>query len=184
MVCPNCNTPIVVVDHKAYGDPVDCAFVFPAFSIRPLPAIVRDPYRRDFTEACAVLSISPKASAALSRRILQMILREAGHFTQHDLADQIKALVDSPSTPSYISKAVDAIRNIGNFAAHPIKSKDSGVIAEVDPGEAEWSLDVLESLFDFYFVQPEKLRNKTEELNAKLATLGKPPIKGTSPASS
>ena len=50
-----------------------------------------------------------------------------------------------------IMKAVDAIRNIGNFAAHPLKDMTTGIIANVEPGEAEWSLDVLEALFDFVY---------------------------------
>ena len=49
---------------------------------------------------------------------------------------------------------LDAVRNIGNFAAHPIKSLGSGEIMDVEPGEAEWSLDVLKELFGFYFVRP------------------------------
>ena len=68
-------------------------------------------------------------------------------------------------------------RNIGNFAAHPIKSTNSGEIVEVELGEAEWTLDVLEGLFDFYFVQPAQIQAKKEALNKKLAEAGKPPLK-------
>ena len=42
--------------------------VYPGGVSRPIPPEVDDPYRRDFAEAGAVLSCSPKASAALSRR--------------------------------------------------------------------------------------------------------------------
>jgi len=38
-------------------------------------------------------------------------------------------------------------------------------------------LDVLESLFDFYFVAPEKLKEKRDELNKKLQEAKKPPMK-------
>ena len=78
--------------------------------------------------------------------------------------------------PSNISEGLDAVRVIGNFAAHPIKSKSSGEIIEVESGEAEWNLDVLEALFDFYFVQPEILRLKKEALNKKLVEAGKVPL--------
>ena len=76
-----------------------------------------------------------------------------------------------------MSSAIDAVRNIGNFAAHPIKDTNTGEIVEVEPGEAEWLLDVLEGLFDFYFVQPAELRRKREALNEKLEAAGKPPMK-------
>ena len=47
----------------------------------------------------------------------------------------------------------------------------------VDPDEAEWNLDVLESLFDFYFVQPARAKAKRDALNKKLTDAGKPPLK-------
>jgi len=47
----------------------------------------------------------------------------------------------------------------------------------VEPGEAEWNLDVLESLFDFYYVQPARLQAKRAALDKKLAEAGKPPMK-------
>ncbi|MGD1090046.1 MAG: hypothetical protein ABR955_15180 [Verrucomicrobiota bacterium] len=72
---------------------------------------------------------------------------------------------------------MDAIRIVGNFAAHPIKSKASGEIIEVETGEAEWNLDVLESMFDFYFTQPALLKKKRDALNAKLKEAGKPEMK-------
>jgi hypothetical protein len=86
-------------------------------------------------------------------------------------------VIDAGKVPTHISESLDAVRNIGNFAAHPIKSKASGEIIDVEPGEAEWNLDVLEALFDFYFVQPEILKKKRAALDAKLAEAGKPKMK-------
>jgi hypothetical protein len=37
----------------------------------------------------------------------------------------------------------------------------------VEPGEAEWSLDVLEPQFDFYYVQPAMLKAMKDGLNKK-----------------
>lgn len=71
--------------------------------------------------------------------------------------------------------AIDAIRNIGNFSTHPIKSKTMGEIVDVEDG-AEWNLEVLEGLFDFYFIQPAVTKKKKDVLNAKLSALGKPPM--------
>ncbi len=72
---------------------------------------------------------------------------------------------------------LDAVRNIGNFAAHPLKSQSTGEIVEVEPGEAEWNLEVLEMLFDFYYVQPAHAQKRRDELKKKLADAGKPPMK-------
>ncbi|MFP3708167.1 DUF4145 domain-containing protein [Paraburkholderia sp. SIMBA_009] len=130
----------------------------------------------DYREAGVVLEASPKASAALSRRCLQTVLREHG-FTQYNLAEAIQAVIDSGRLPSAVADNIDAIRNIGNFAAHPMKDTSSGQILPVEPHEAEWNLDVLEELFDCFYVQPEKAREKRAALDAKLAAAGKPPMK-------
>ena len=140
-----------------------------------LPNEVPEEYAADYREACNVLADSPKASAALSRRCLQRILREVAGVMAADLSKEIDAVL--PSLPSSIAEALDAVRVIGNFAAHPIKSTNTGEIVDVESGEAEWSLDVLESLFDFYFVQPALLAAKKAAMNKKLTDAGKPPMK-------
>ena len=124
-----------------------------------------------------MLQDSAKASAALSRRCLQHVLREKARVKKSNLADEIQQVLDSRKLPSHLAEGIDAVRNIGNFGAHPIKSTNTGEIVDVEPGEAEWNLDVLEGLFDFYFVQPELLKKKREALNKKLADAGKPPMK-------
>ena len=152
--------------------------VYPKGSIRPpCPAEVPKDLATDYGEACLVLSDSAKASAALSRRCLQHLLRDTAKAKPSDLSNEIQELFERGTLPSHIAESLDAIRNIGNFAAHPIKSRNSGEVLDVEPGEAEWNLDVLESLFDFYFVQPAITQAKKAALNAKLKDAGKPPIK-------
>jgi hypothetical protein len=143
----------------------------------PCPAEVPNSIAEDYVEACLVLSDSPKASAALSRRCLQHVLRDAAKVRHGDLANEIQQILDSKSVPSYIADAIDAIRNVGNFAAHPLKSQSTGEIIPVEPEEAEWNLDVLETLFDFYYVQPALLQRKRDSLNRKLQEAGKKPMK-------
>ncbi len=138
---------------------------------------VLDPYKSDFAEASRVLPISPKASAAISRRILQNILRDNFGIKERSLAQEIDQFIKRPGVPSELCQTVDAIRNVGNFAAHPLKDTNTGLVIDVEPGEAEWLLDVLEALFDFAFVQPKRLQNRKAKLNAKLAAAGKPAMK-------
>jgi len=77
----------------------------------------------DYTEACLVLPDSPKASTALSRRVLQNLLRGEGGAKPGSLADEIKQVL--PKLPSYL-QYIDAIRHIGNFSAHPLKDTNTG----------------------------------------------------------
>lgn len=143
----------------------------------PCPPEVPKEIAEDYTEACLVLSASPKASAALSRRCLQHLLRDAANVKPGDLAKEIEQVIDGRTLPSYIGEAIDAVRHIGNFAAHPLKSKASGEVVPVEPEEAEWNLDVLEALFDFYYVQPAVLQKKKDALNRKLQEAGKNPMR-------
>jgi len=143
----------------------------------PVPPEVPRQFADDYIEACLILADSPKASSALGRRCLQHLLREIAKVKPGNLADEIQQVIDSGKLPSHLAESIDAIRNIGNFAAHPVKSEKTGEILPVEPGEAEWNLDVLESLFDFYFVQPELIKRKRDALNRKLKEAGKKEMK-------
>jgi len=143
----------------------------------PLSSEVSEKYADDYSEACLVLADSAKASAALSRRCLQLLVRDEAKVKHQDLFKEIQELLDRGTLPSHIAESLDAVRNIGNFAAHPIKSRSTGEIVPVEPGEAEWNLDVLESLFDYYFVSPARLKARKDALNKKLTDAGKPLLK-------
>ena len=124
-----------------------------------------------------MLADSEKASAALSRRCLQTLLRGQAGVKPTNLDNEIQQVLDFKQLPSHLSDSIDAVRVVGNFAAHPIKSQSTGSIIEVEQGEAEWLLDVLEALFDFYFVQPAQIAAKRLALNSKLKEAGKPLLK-------
>ena len=79
--------------------------------------------------------------------------------------------------PTYISESLDAIREIGNFAAHEQKSTETGLILDVEPGEAEWTLNILELLFDHYYVSPAKEEERRKKFNEKLDESGRNPLK-------
>jgi hypothetical protein len=133
-------------------------------------------YNKDFKEAAAVLNISPKASAAISRRLLQNILRDELKIKPSKLVKEIDDFINLKDVPSYLTDSVDAIRKIGNFAAHPSKDTSTGEVLDVEPGEAEWLLEIVEDLFDFVFVRPKKLEKRKKRLNEKLSKIGKPLI--------
>ena len=134
-------------------------------------------FSEDYNEACLVLADSPKASAALSRRCLQHLFVEKERTEGKFLAKDIDKVLKSGTLPSYIADNLDAVRNVGNFAAHPTKNEHTGEIVNVESGEAEWQLEILEQLFDFYFVQPAKSTQRRNELNKKLKAAGKKSMK-------
>ena len=178
MACPACSEAILKL-RRGFGANFGSEkeyLIYPKSATRSnAPKEVPEQIANDYNESCLVLADSPKASAALSRRCLQAILRDKG-YKQHDLVKAIQAAIDSNLLPTSVSENLDAVRNIGNFAAHPLKDTLSALIDAVEPHEAEWNLDVLEELFDFFYVQPERSRQKRASLDAKLAAMGKPPM--------
>jgi hypothetical protein len=188
-LCPGCKRLIFeLVNYKSKANPgiprdiiisvISRHFVRPKGIIRsPLPIEVPKEFAEDYNEACLVIYDSPKASAALSRRCLQKIIREKLGIKKKDLYSEIQEVIDNGMLPTDILQSIDAVRGIGNFAAHPIKSQSSGEIIDVEPHEAEWNLDVLEMIFDYLFVRPTTIQKKKAALNVKLKDSGKPEIK-------
>ncbi len=181
--CPSCNKSTVYLltgtyDNKQKFTEFSKELIFPHTTGRPpVPSQVPRSLADEYNEASAVLSKSAKASAALSRRILQSVLRDYAHVKKGDLAEEVQEVIDRKELPSRLAEAIDAIRNIGNFATHPSKSTRTGEIVPVEEGEAEWLLDTIDGLFDHYFVLPAKMDEKKQKLNQKLKEIGKPVMK-------
>jgi hypothetical protein len=181
--CPNCSGLIVDLLFKD----TQCSIVYESIrayprsgAYPPAPAQVPASIATDYAEANEVLPISAKASAALSRRCLQNILSAHG-FTGRDLFKQVEAvLAETDATkalPTGLRENIDAIRNFGNFSAHPISDQTTLQIIEVEPGEAEWCLELLVDMFDHFYVRPAVAAERRAALAEKLSAAGKPPMK-------
>jgi len=188
--CPECKRLIIrLLEGTGYKDPRTgelsaLSYVHKDLLVHPngagrspCPKEVPKQISEDYKEACLVLADSLKASAALSRRCLQNVLRETAKVKPGDLYDEIQEVLDSGKLPAQIADGLDAVRAIGNFGAHPIKSKRTGEVMPVEPGEADWNLDILEALFEFYYVQPALLAAKKDALNKKMQEAGKKPVR-------
>ena len=184
--CPQCDKLIISLHRGDYrwmedqGELVKVTksdIIYPKQTDRLLDTYIPELYRDDFNEAYSVRILSPKSSATLSRRLLQKVLREEFHLADISLNAEIDKFLQKSGLPTLLSESVDAIRTVGNFAAHPMKYQNTAEIAVVEPGEAEWLLEVLELLLDYTFVQPRKLEERRNALNTKLQALGKPALK-------
>ncbi len=188
--CPACHNPIVWLsgyNRRYTGDDTHRDYIgvhpfvaYPRDGQRPVPTEVPTNIAMDFEQASVVLDLSPKASAALSRRCLQNMLSMQG-YEGKNLAKQIDAVLSEAdprkSLPTGLLDTVDAIRNFGNFSAHPINDVTSLQVLDVEPEEAEWCLEILERLFDHYYVMPAYAKAKKAALDAKLKKANKPPAK-------
>ena len=182
-LCPRCHCGIV--EHSVYLDDiddfVDRKIVYPVASQQVIvePAVPEN-LKNDYVEAALVLEISAKASAALSRRILQSVLSSHG-YKHRDLATRVEAVLSEVDPnkilPHYVKNKIDAIRNFGNFSAHEQRDMVTSEIIDVEPEEAQWCLEIVSDLFEHYYVRPATDAKKLADLNQKLGQAGKPPAK-------
>ena len=187
--CPNCDKMTIYLrrhEHfsaSAHSQPFNSAKLVGEFLVypksiqrNPPPPQVPEEFTKDYREAALIINGSPKASAALSRRLLQHILREKAGADQRNLVDAINHVITQGNVPSHVSDSLHTLREIGNFAAHPTKSANTAEILEVEPGEAEWCLDVIDALYDHYFVAPDKALEAKKAINEKRLEAGLKPI--------
>jgi hypothetical protein len=179
--CPDCEKVTIDLGYGYEGDTLPWRQVLPLGSARgPIPTEVPTIIAADYMEACNTLPISAKASAALARRCLQAMLRAHG-YKDRDLAREIDLLLNDPdpknAIPSVLRIVVDGVRNFGNFSAHPVTDVTTLQIIDVEPDEAEWCLEIIEKMFDHFYVGPAQAAAKKAALDAKLASAGKQPSK-------
>lgn len=122
--------------------------IVPASHAKPQPAYIPSQIVADYEEAHLISALSPKASATLSGRCLQGMIRDFFGINGKTLFAEINAIKDK--TQPEVWEAVDAVRKIGNIGAH--MEKDINVILDVDEGEALLLLQLIEQLFEEWYV--------------------------------
>jgi hypothetical protein len=139
--------------------------LLPDSSAKPQPDYIPKQIVDDYTEACRIMSLSPKASATLARRCLQGMIRDFWNInvTSKKLYDEITQLEDKVSASEW--EAIDALRSVGNIGAH--MKQDIGVIIDVDPEEAALLLEFIEGLLKDWYVA----RHDREARNKRLKEL-------------
>ena len=136
-------------------------FSRPSSSSKIQPEYIPEPLREDYYEACRIRDLSPKASATLSRRCIQGMIRDFCGISKATLYEEIETLKNQSDTGNE-PKGVDAeavealhhVRSIGNIGAH--MQRDIDIIVPVDPGEAQALIELIELLFDEWYVARQK----------------------------
>jgi hypothetical protein len=146
--CPNCGEYSIKV--KGIGNAVRDVDV----QIRPIslskkfPDYIPQGIRQDYEEAYAIVNLSPKASATLSRRCLQGMIRDFWKISKSRLVDEIDALQDK--IPAAQWRVIDGVRRIGNIGAH--MEKDINFIVDIEPNEAHKLLKLIEHLLEQWYI--------------------------------
>jgi hypothetical protein len=126
-------------------------------------------YADDYHAACQIYFYSPESTAALSRRLLQRLLAAKAGASDGALVDQIRRAVLGPDMPAYLKQGLQMYSRLAGLDSEENKSLRPEALAGVEPGEAEWLLDVLQSMFDLYFVQPARLQRKQQSIEEMIA---------------
>lgn len=150
--CPNCNQ--YTIKAKGIGKMVKDVDVLirPLSSAKQFPKYIPEAIRKDYEEACAIVTLSPKASATLSRRCLQGMIRDFWKIKEKNLYDEISALKDK--IPADLWSSIDALRQLGNIGAH--MEKDTDVIVDIDPNEANSLIQLIELLMKEWYINREE----------------------------
>jgi hypothetical protein len=135
------------------GDVIQEWDLIPSSDAKVFPDYIPAPIRTDYSEACAIKKLSPKASATLARRCLQGMIRDFWGISKGRLIDEIEDIKDKVDPPTW--QAIDAVRSIGNIGAH--MEKDINIIVDVDPNEAAQLIQLSEILMkDWYVTRQER----------------------------
>ena len=138
--------------------------LIPPSKAKPLPDYIPEAIVQDYEEACLICDLSPRASAVLSRRCLQGMIRNFWKENEYNLKLEIKKLEDVVDADTW--KAIDGMREVGNIGAHP--EQDINVIVDIEPEEAARLISVIEVLIQDWYIAREA-RNTTLDDMAQLA---------------
>ena len=160
------NTPVVTVTFDCQG-----LYILPTIGFdyyrtpvfKEIPDSVPRELADDHREARNIIGDSPRSAALLARRILEKVLRDHGH-EQRTLHDQIVSLENSKELSSIDVEKLQAVRNLGNIAAH--YKERMNTLLDVELGEAELCLRTVDELFTHYYAVPaevNRINQKTKD---------------------
>jgi len=141
--------------------------IYPEVNILPLPEVIPKEIKNTYREAKLVLPISGKASAALSRRCLQGIVRDFFKLPadkRGNLGAELNCVKDQ--IDSDVWDDIAAVRAVGDIGAHMDKNVD--FIIDVHEKEASLLVELIEFLFKSWYIEREKKASRSSDLQALL----------------
>ena len=133
--------------------------LIPPSMAKVFPSYIPKPILDDYLEACLVRDLSPKASATLSRRCLQGMIRDFWNIQKPRLIDEVMELKSRVDPLTW--DAIDAVRSVGNIGAH--MEKDINVIIDVESDEAAKLIGLIELLIrDWYMLRHRRQTHLAE----------------------
>jgi hypothetical protein len=148
---------------------------YPRRSQRQVDPLVPAELSEDYEQAAATLDLSPGLSAVMSRSILADLLDQYASLDDFSLAKRIDAFRADTAHPSGLRDGLHHFREIGDFGAHKQKN-DVDQIIPVERSDAEWMLDVLDRMFDYFIIGPERDKQLRAKWDQNIADADREPI--------
>lgn len=175
IVCPNDHCKKISLDLNLFdysydrvereyiiGNQIRSWKLIPNSTSISFPEYIPKALRNDYEEATSILQLSPKASATLSRRCLEGMIRDFWGVTENSLFKSINAIENKIDPLTW--KSIDSIRKVGNIGAH--MEKDINLIIDVEPQEASLLIQLIEMLFEEWYIHRYE---REQKLNAIVA---------------
>lgn len=137
------------------GDDVASWNLLPRSRAKPQPEYIPKAIRDDYLEACLILDDSPKASATMSRRCLQGIVRDFWQLPvgqRGNLGNELNFVKDKVDPSTW--EVIQTIRKVGDIGAH--MEKDVNYVVDVEPDEASLLIELIETLFEDWYIARQK----------------------------
>ncbi|MEI8200724.1 MAG: DUF4145 domain-containing protein [Eubacteriales bacterium] len=162
--CPNDSCGEITVIAKGHGSQefkkIDTTICPPVQCIN-FPIYVPEQIRNDYKEASSIKELSPKASATLSRRCLQGMIRDFWKVSDkknlHQEIESLRGKIDDDILSSLL-----ALKSVGNIGAHP--ETDVDLMVDVEPEEATQLLELIEFLITDWYIARKKRTGLLESI--------------------
>lgn len=157
--CPNCEE-YTIISTVLYDSSRRVVPIRPISNAKQYPEYIPVQIRNDYEEACAIINLSPKASATLSRRCLQGMIRDYWGITRNTLYQEISDLKDKVDPNLWT--VLNNVRQIGNIGAH--MEADVNQIIDIDPSEAKTLISLIELLMKEWYINREERKRLFESI--------------------
>ncbi len=132
----------------------------PPSRARSFPVALPPEVLEDYQEACLTLELSPKASAALSRRCISAMLRDYWRVQPGGLNDELRQIKGTADPLTW--EAIESVRKSGMIGAR--MEAEGAEVQDVDPGEAALLIGLIETLIQDWYMSREERRKRLQKI--------------------
>jgi hypothetical protein len=142
----------------------------PRYRERALPYYIPEDVHEAYRQACFLTEVSPKASAALARSCLQIMIRDFWSLTrpkQGNLAFELDHI--SPKLAPETVASIDAVRQAGRIESY--LQEDTNCLVDADSEEARLLIALTEVLFVDWYTARRQRQDRSDALKVVVQEL-------------